>query len=169
MDTTKDFIIPFKGLSSGSHTFRFEIDDEFFESFEYFESERGNLLVDLELIKESAHLELIFKIEGNIKLECDRCLEEMIYPVTGGYRLIVKFGDEYGEESDEIVVIPLSESRIDIGQYVFEYINMLLPIQRVHEDEEMCDQKVIDKLHKHSKQQSDPRWEALKGIKNKLK
>ena len=58
MKKQKDFIIPFKGLGTGAHEYLFEIDDTFFESFEYFESEKGKLDVKLDLIKESSLLDL---------------------------------------------------------------------------------------------------------------
>lgn len=165
MKRQKDYIIPFKGLSIGSHLFKFEIDESFFESFEYFENEKGRLTVKLEMVKESALLNFFFDIEGKIELECDRCLTTFEQPVAGKFRLIVKFGEDFNEESDEVIVLPAAESSIDVAQFIFEYINLLLPIKRSHPDESECDQKMIDKLHNFSKQKSDPRWEGLKNIK----
>ena len=159
-----DYIIPFKGLSIGSHLFNFEIGETFFESFEYFESERGKLTVSLELVKESALMNLFFKLEGNISLKCDRCLMMYNQHIAGEFMLIVKFGDTFTEESDEVIVLPVTESTIDVRQFIFEYINLLLPIKRSHPDETDCDQKMIEKLHNFSKQETDPRWEGLKNI-----
>ena len=88
-------------------------------------------------------------------------------PVKGEFRLIVKFGDDYEEESDEVVVIPKTESRIDVSQYIYEYINLLLPIQRMHAEVEDCDPEIVKKINTHSKPEVDPRWEALKNIKLK--
>jgi uncharacterized metal-binding protein YceD (DUF177 family) len=74
-------------------------------------------------------------------------------------------GEDFAEESDEVIVIPHTESRLDVSQYIYEYINLLLPLQRAHSNIEDCDQEVINKLDAHSKQENDPRWEALKNIK----
>ncbi len=167
VDTNQDFNIPFKGLSSGDHRYTFEINDSFFESFEYFETEKGRLTVILDLLKEPGLMDLHFKIEGVLQLACDRCLKEYDHPLKGEFRLIIKPGEGFVEESDEVLVIPQTESRIDVSQYIFEYINLLLPIQHTHSDINDCDQKVIGKLEKHSKPQTDPRWEALKNIKLK--
>jgi len=159
-----EYVIPFKGLDAGSHNFEFKIGKAFFESFEYFEAELGNIRVNLEMIKETTLLDLHFRLDGIISLPCDRCLEIIDYPVKGEFRLIIKFGESYHEETDEIVVIPLMESRIDLRQYLFEYINLMLPIKRVHEDESLCNPIIIDKLEQYSKPETDPRWDALKKI-----
>lgn len=160
-----DYIIPFKGLSVGSHLFRFEIGKTFFESFDYFEDETGDLTVNLELVKESALMNLFFKIEGNISLKCDRCLTMYNQHVAGDFILIVKFGDTFVEESDEVIVLPVTESSLDVSQFIFEYINLLLPIKTAHPNEGDCDPKMIEKLHNFSKQEIDPRWDGLKNIK----
>lgn len=164
MKREQDYIIPFKGLSLGEHQFKFEIDNKFFESFEYFETERGNLIVDLILIKESALLDLNFFIKGNIDLRCDRCLGMFTIPVEGSFKLIIKFGEKYLEESEEVIVLPLSEHSLDISQYLFEFINLMLPIKRVHADESDCDPEMLKKLYNSGAQNIDPRWEALKNI-----
>jgi len=161
----RDFIIQFKGLSTGNHHYQYKIDQTFFESFEFFESESGNLDVELDLVKEPALLDLQFNIKGKMLLICDRCLSELKQPVEGKFRLIVKFGENFTEESDEVIVIPTTESSIDVKQYIFEYINLLLPIKRVHQNESDCNPAMIKKLHDFEKQDNDPRWDALKNIK----
>lgn len=167
MKQEKDFVIQFKGLSTGLHPYSFKIDKEFFESFEYFETETGTINVDLELTKEPALLDLHFKLNGIIDLVCDRCLGNFSNTINGEFRLIVKFGDAFSEESEEVLVLPNTESAIDIKQFIFEYINLLLPIQRVHENREDCDPSMLQKLQNHNEQSNDPRWDALKNIKLK--
>ena len=58
--------------------------------------------------------EMNFRIEGVVMVPCDRCLDDMEIPVETNNRLIVKFGKEYAEESDEIVIIPEDEGAINI-------------------------------------------------------
>lgn len=165
MKKEKDYIIPFKGLSTGNHHFSFKIDKKFFESFEFFGSDTGILDVKLELIKETNLLDLHFNIIGTMKLICDRCLSEYKQPIKGEFRLVIKFGETFSEESDEIIVIPANESSIDLKQFIYEYINLLLPIKRVHQNEKDCTPEMIKKLHDFKRQENDPRWEALKNIK----
>jgi uncharacterized metal-binding protein YceD (DUF177 family) len=165
MIMSEEFIIPFKGLSAGNHQFDYKIDNQFFESFEYFESERGRLDVHLDLVKESNLMDLHFHLKGVIELQCDRCLKPFSIPVEGNYRLVVKFGDHFEEESDEVIILPANESRIDVGQLIFEYINLLIPLQKVHGDIIDCDPEMIKKLEMYRKNEADSRWDALKNIK----
>lgn len=163
----EEFIIPFKGLSTGGHRFEFSIDDTFFENFDFFESEKGQITVGLDLSIETNLLDLHFEMAGFVSLACDRCLDRFEYPVDGNFRLIVKFGDAFREESDDVIIIPLNESRLDVSQFLFEYINLMLPIKRVHQDQNDCNLQVIEQLEKHKESETDPRWEALKNIKLK--
>ena len=167
MKKEKDFIVPFKGLSTGTHQYQFKIDNAFFESFEYFESEKGNLNIDVEIVKEPTLLDLHFQINGMVDLECDRCLGRYKNQIGGTFRLIIKFGENFVEESDEVIIIPQTESTIDLRQYIFEYINLLLPVKRVHQNEADCKQDMIEKLQDYTERKNDPRWDALKNIKLK--
>jgi uncharacterized metal-binding protein YceD (DUF177 family) len=159
--------IPFKGLGVGKHQFNFEIDAAFFEKFDFQIIKSGSATVLLELTKESTLLDLYFTIDGSFEVTCDRCLGTYMQNIKGEFRLIVKFGEAFEEESDEVIVIPKTDSRLDVSQFIYEYIHLLLPIQRTHENIEDCDPEMIKKIDTHSKPEVDPRWEALKNIKLK--
>ena len=169
--TKADFTIPYKGLSTGNHSFAFIIGKQFFESFEYFEGIDGNLNASLELLKEPNLMDFSIHLQGEVNLQCDRCLGIFKQLVEGDFKLIVKFGETFEEESDEVIILPLTENRIDLSQYFFEYINMLVPLQKIHPDKENgesgCDPKMIEQLNQYSEQKEDPRWEVLKKLKLK--
>ena len=168
MKALKEFVIPFVGLKEGMHDYSFEIDDRFFESFEYSETGHGRVHVNVSLERKERMLIFTFAFKGFVTVPCDRCAMDMDHPVEGHERLIVKFGHEFIEESDEIIVIPDTESHIDISPYIYEYIILALPMKRVHpEGEEGCDPEAIEKLNRHSSGETDPRWEALKQLKDK--
>lgn len=169
MNLLQEFVIPFLGLKEGVHDYAFDIDAEFFESFEYSEIKQGKVHVGVSLERQERILIFNFNIRGTIHLPCDRCLALMDLPIEGNERLIVKFGKEWKEETDEILIIPETESHIDISSFIYEYIMLLLPYKRVHpEGEGLCDQAMVEKLDKHSTTETDPRWEALKDLKNKI-
>jgi len=169
---TKDvYSIPFKGLSVGNHSFDFEVGKSFFEDFDYFEGTSGELFVHIDLLKDAALMNLSIQMQGELNLQCDRCLDTFKQTVNGTFSLYIKFGEAFEEESDEVIVLPLTENRIDMGQYFFEYINMLLPLKKIHPDksngESGCDLKMIEQLNQYSEPQEDPRWAALKKLKLK--
>ncbi len=163
-----EYIIPVAGLGLGSHRYTFEIDKAFFSNFEYFDTDNGLLNLIVELEKESNLMDFKFHFKGWVELKCDRCLEKFKMDIEDDFRLIVKYADGFEEISDEVITIPNNESSIDLSQYIYEYINLMLPIKKVHPDDEdgnsSCNSDMIDRLNKYSKKEGDPRWDALKKL-----
>lgn len=162
--------ISFSGLKSGNHRFEFEIDKKFFDEFEYSEYKDGLIHVVVEMEKQQRMLIFIFTISGTIDVVCDRCLDVFPLEISGNYRLFVKFGNDSHEESDEVIVIPDSETHFDIGHYIYEYIVLSVPMRHIHPENEdgtsNCDPEVLQKLAEHkSKEQIDPRWGVLEKLK----
>lgn len=169
MKAVEDFVIPFKGLGVGNHIFNFEIDDSFFDSFEYFENIAGKANINIDLLKESNMLIFNFSIKGQLNLQCDRCLGNFAHELEGLSKLIVKFGDEFIEESEDVIIIPVNENRFDLRQHIFEIVSLLLPVKKVHPTDKNgnsgCNPEIINRINKYSKREEDPRWDALKGLK----
>jgi len=180
--------IPLKNLSQGVHTYEYELDRKFFDSIDGDEVKKGNVNVTLKVTRTSSSFEFNFDIEGVVKIPCTRCLDDMDLEIDTEARLIVKFGREYSEESDEIVVIPEDEGEINIAWFLYEFIALAIPIKHVHPPGE-CNRVVSSKFKKHravsvdgdeeddddyiaddsdsseeDNQQSDPRWDALRGL-----
>ena len=164
-----EYIIPVAGLGLGDHRYTYKIDDAFFSNFEYFDTDKGMLDLEIDLVKESNLINFKFHFKGWVELVCDRCLDKFNMNIEDDFRLIVNYGEAYEEISDEIVTIPNTENNIDLSQYIYEYINLMLPIKKVHPDDKdgnsPCNKDMTDRLYKYSKQKSDPRWDALKNIK----
>ena len=174
MDYLADFVIPFMGLSLENHTFDFEVNNAFFEHFEYSEIKKGKVSVEVILERQERMLIFGFKIQGSVEVTCDRCLDVFDHPVSGREQLIVKFGHERLEESDDVLMIPHTDYQIDLAPLIYEYINLLLPIRHVHpmneNGEYACDPEVtkfITETPEH--ENTDPRWEVLKGLTGKEK
>ena len=87
--------------------------------------------------------------------------------------LVVKFGQEYNDEDNEILVLPYGEHKVILDQYLNELVILSLPRKRVHpgvEDGTLESEiiKILDELKPSGLAlESDPRWEKLKKIKNK--
>lgn len=171
MNYSKQFVIQFSGLNNGDHNFDFEVTDEFFEKIEYSEIKKGKVNIDVLLNKQENMLVFDFSIKGFVNVICDRCSYPFDIEVSGDKKLIVKFGEEAYEETDEIIIIPETDYQIDLYHYVYEYINLLLPVKKVHPKDSngnsTCNPKVIKKLEELENQNSnDPRWNELKKLKN---
>ncbi|NRF39267.1 DUF177 domain-containing protein [Pedobacter foliorum] len=178
MKPLKQFSIPFTGLKIGKHQFDFEIDNSFFDAFEYSLVKKGDLKASVELDKQETMLILQIHIEGTIILDCDKCLAEFAAPINIQERQIVKFAEDELESDDlEIIVLNKKESELDISEVLYEFITVSVPYIKICEqngDGQKCDQEMIARLESLSvgtqneeeeQQDDDPRWAALKKLK----
>lgn len=169
----KEFIIPFSGLKQGKHEFRYNVQNTFFESFEYYEFNGTDIVVDVTLNKMSTMMELEMRAQGTVNVNCDLTNEPYDQKVTADLELVVKFGDEYNDENDEILIIPHAEFQINIAQYVYEMLVLSVPLKKVHpgvldgtlKSEALNMLKELQpKETKISEEDIDPRWDALKKL-----
>lgn len=168
------FTVPIGGLKEGHYNFDFEIGSEFFEMFEESEIREGKLIAVAEIEKGPSHINIDIKISGSVRICCDRCLEVFDHPVECDNRLVIKFGPVRDESDPEILTLPVDEHGLDLKQYLYEFIYLALPIQKVHPDdkngESTCDPFMLRKLKEHlvsDEVRSDPRWDELKKLMNK--
>lgn len=164
----KKFTIHFAGLSRGEHIFEYDIKDKFFEPFEFSEIKKGEIHLHLQLNRQDLTLIIDFNFSGSVNVPCDRCGDAFDIPVEGKQQLIVTLGGEKSDEGDELLVLPETEGEIDLAQYIYEYIILLVPQKRTHKTEKECNKEVIKKLKQfepNTKNEVDPRWEKLKKVK----
>lgn len=150
------FNIPLRGLSEGKHEFEYDLDNRFFALIDdgTADVKKGNLKVLLSLKKTAVTFELNFDIKGAVQVPCDRCLDDISMDVETKNKLIVKFGKEYSEESDEIVIIPEEDGEINIAWFLYEFIVLSLPAKRVHPPG-TCNKAMSSKLNKHRAKSTD--------------
>jgi len=166
----KEYSIPFVGLEPGNHQFEFEVNDSFFEYFEFSQIQHAKIHIAVALEKMERMMVFTIGIEGKALVTCDRCTEEFYFPVSDTQRLIVKLGAEYMEESEDVVVIPETEYKFDLSTYIYEFIHLALPVRLLHPDDEngnsTCDPEMLRLLETltPTADSIDPRWEALKKL-----
>ena len=145
--SNKEYIIPIKGMSVGRHHFDFPVGNEFFEEYGNSQILGASLNVKLELEKSSTLIEVRADIEGSVTVECDRCLEMMEAKIETEATLLVKFVKTAGEEDDdEVMTLEPSESELDLSQFLYDYICLALPIQKVHEQGK-CNSEMVTKIN----------------------
>ena len=168
MRALSDYKIKFEGLKQGTHNFEFDVDAEFFEEFDCTEFNDAAFKVHLEFIKQSTMMLLNFDFSGYINVPCDRCLDDVEIDVDGEEKLIVKFGDELYQETEEILILPDNAHELNVAANIYEFLMVNMPQKRVHL-EGLCNQKVIKELEKVEQKEEDndidPRWATLKDIK----
>jgi len=163
------YVISFRGLKEGKHQFEYKIDNKFFEVYQYEDILDADVIVRLEFIKKSTLLEIDFDIKGVVKLACDVTNELYQQPIDGNYNLTVKFGDEYNDENENILIISHDAYELDISQFIFEIIVLALPTKRIHPGvlDGTLKSDILDKLEELKPKENnniDPRWDTLKGL-----
>ena len=175
MKELKNYIIPFVGLSIGSHRFDYQVKDEFFEFFEYEEFNSADINVVLDFNKRSNHFDLNFKFDGKVNVNCDVTNEEFDMSLEGSLRLLVNEGEEFNDDNPEILILPHGEYELNVAQYIYEMIILSQPLKKVHPgiEDGSLDSEVYNKLEELRPQGSieeieeekvDPRWDKLKDL-----
>ncbi|WDZ99263.1 YceD family protein [Mucilaginibacter sp. SJ] len=170
MKSLKKYSIPFTGLKLGKHQFEYDIQDDFFDEFEYSLVKKATLHCEVELDKQETMLILNFKIDGTIDTTCDRCLSQLPQQVDITEQQIAKFSDELIDEDEEIITLGKNDHEIDVAGLIYEYINVAVPFISVCDNEgetPYCDKETLEKLNSFSangeqSEQTDPRWDALR-------
>ncbi len=173
--------IDLKGMRGEVVKYDFLLDDLFFSEMDAADVHKGKLQVSLSVKKVSQAFELNFHTEGTVCVACDRCLDDVELPIVSDDRLCVKFGTEYVDEGDELIVVPEEEGCINVAWFMYEFIVLAIPLRHVHAPGE-CNKTMDNQLHKYlcvasdddSKPEDglvdggekaiDPRWNELKKL-----
>lgn len=162
-------------LSNKVHHFDYEIGEKFFRQYGSDLLSEGSFLVNIALEKHETFIESEFKIRGTARLICDRSLEPFDHPIESDRKIVFKFGDANEELSDEIIMIQRDTAVLELGQYIYEFILLMVPMKKLHprfqheaEDDD-SEGKIVytsedpDKTNKED--EIDPRWNILKKLK----
>jgi uncharacterized metal-binding protein YceD (DUF177 family) len=172
----KAYDIQFVGLKLGKHIYDYEINQTFFEYFEFNEFNTINVNLNIHLEKKTTLLELNFSGNGSVNINCDVSNEPYDQPINFNFNLVVKFGQEYNNENDSILIIPHGSYEINIAQYIYELIVLSIPQKRIHPGVEdgTLNSEILRKLEdlspnadlkgESSSNDVDPRWNKLKKL-----
>lgn len=161
------------GLSNTLHHFSFEIGDNFFVQYGGADLlSKGRFTVNIALNKHETFIEVDFEISGSAQLICDRSLEPFDHPIHETHKIVFKYGNEDQEITDEIVMINRETVALELGQYIYEFIALAVPMKKLHpkfqdeNDEDMEGRIIYSSSDEIEKEENiDPRWEQLKKLK----
>ena len=139
--------IDLKGMQADFSNFEFILDNLFFAHIDAPEVQKGKVRVAL-TVKRMAHaFEFTFQTDGVVWIPCDRCLDDMEQLITSHDKLFVKFGSDYSEEGDNLIVIPEAEGIINIAWLMYEFVALAIPLKHVHNPGK-CNKDMNQKLGK---------------------
>lgn len=178
MNYRRTFDIAFVGLKPGIHEFEYEIADKFF--VDYGEQDFKNCLAHIKLFleKNNGFMLLKFEVDGKLELSCDRCGNHLPLNLWDEFNIMVKMVDDpepmnNQEEDPDVYYISRGESHINVSDWIYEFINLSIPMQRMCAEEEIggeyCNKEVLAMLKKmdiQNNQSSNPQWKGLEKFKD---
>jgi uncharacterized metal-binding protein YceD (DUF177 family) len=185
-----EFKLPLKTLQHGEHEFNYVLGKQFFVNMESADIRDAALTANLLVNYRGDVYDLTFTIKGEVTLLCDRCLDEMQLPIDVSYHIMVKYGEVYRDDSDELLEIPFNED-LNVAYMIYDTVSLAVPIKHVH-PQGKCNRQMSAVLKKHrahapgdvdaeledqlidemdtleadapAGDNGDPRWDALRGL-----
>ena len=130
--------------------------------------------LDINFYRTLQFIQVKFGLKANIKLICDRSLDEFNHQIETNYQVLFK-AEEVEESADEngsIRNIDIHSKQIDLEQDVLDTIMLNLPVKKLHPrflDEDGNPKEFVNEKFgegsDEAEEKIDPRWEALKELK----
>ena len=108
MKSLSPYLVKFSGLKEGVHLFDFEIGNKFFKNFDYYDFADANIKTILELEKKPTLLNLKFRFNGEVEVQCDLSMEMFSLELETDYTVVVKFKDDTISSDDKVIFLPTS-------------------------------------------------------------
>lgn len=181
-----EFKLPLKGMPVGVQEVEYHLGKQFFIDMESSDIKDADLEVKLVVSHKNDSYDLAFAINGEIVLICDRCLDDLQFPVETAYHIVVKYGDDYCDDSDDLLIIPESDNYLNVAYMLYDTVSLAIPIKHVHAPGK-CNRAMSAMLKKHRVRSAedefadsgddtaddynaeepvvtDPRWDGLKKL-----
>lgn len=150
-----DYNVRLKGLSNGTHEYDFHIGQQFFTNMENADVRDADIAVKLVVKVANGRYDMHFNIAGQVTTLCDRCLDDLVLPIEGQYHILVEYGDDYNQESDDLLVIPASDADLNVAYMIYDTVVLAIPMKHVHPMGK-CNRQMTAILRKHRSKGSDP-------------
>lgn len=148
----------------GTHHFDYALGDEFFVNFPEQDFRQAQLNVHLQLEKKQNNaMELHLREEGKVEVDCDRTSKPFDLPITTERKVIVKLGEEWNDDDDELIILPMSAHELDVAHFIYEMTVQALPQKRLYPGLEKEEPEVFS-TETERETQPDPRWEKLRAL-----
>ena len=189
MGKFSEYKLPLKGLGIGTHTFEYRLGKASFTNMESSDVHDADLTVVLTVNYNGDFYVLDFDIKGEVVLICDRCLDDLHFPIDAQYHIVVKYGEEYKDDSDEVLEIPAGDAYLNVAYMLYDTVELAIPIKHVHplgkcnrqmsallkkhrargnDEDADLENELIDEMDNIDAETesaaTDPRWDALRKL-----
>jgi uncharacterized metal-binding protein YceD (DUF177 family) len=157
MGNSREYDIAFVGLKPGVHEFNYQVDDKFFANYKETDFDNCYASVKLTLEKNNSFMLLKFEIGGSVNVICDRCGNTLPVDLWDEFKLVIKQVENpeemnKNEEDADVYYISRTESHIHLADWIYEFVLLSIPNQRMCSEEEMggpqCNKEILAMLKK---------------------
>jgi uncharacterized metal-binding protein YceD (DUF177 family) len=178
MSQRREYEIAFVGLKPGTHQYEYRVDDKFFAPYGDQDFTNCHANIKLLLDKKNGFMQLKFDVDGTTDVVCDKCGNSLPMQLWDEFNIIVKIVDEpevmnEQEEDPDVYYISRGESHLHLSDWIYEFINLSIPLQKMCKESEMggpkCNTEVLAKLKQMEQEiqkSSNPLWKGLDQFKN---
>src|SRR6056297_3176970 len=132
---------------------------------------RDNVSVDVYAYRSGSNYTLSGNIKTQLTLICDRCLKDYKMPVEENFEIVFTVFDE--ADNDRIFALSSQADHINLMPYVRDTLGLTIPMQKICRTEckgicAHCGADLNIEGCRCSEKPTDPRWDKLKELKNKI-
>jgi uncharacterized protein len=160
------------GLSEGEHPFQFEASSS---EVGLTEGSFGEVTVKGVIEKTGSQFALSADVTTTGRFSCDRCTAEFQLPLSTSYRMYYVTATEEGADvdPDELQILPQGTGSIDIADDVRQTILLVVPLKLLCTESckglcPSCGTNLNTGTCSCDVQSSDPRWEALRALRDEM-
>ena len=95
---------------------------------------------------------------------------EVCIVIKNELEVLVKLGEEYDDSDIDVITIPSKDHAFNIAQLIYENVILAVPMKKVSPNVSADDLEILNRFSPgeeiEEEPESDPRWEALKKLKD---
>ncbi len=147
MQKNDTYIIDLNALQFGDYQYQYLLDDAFFAALDEKEILGGNLQSEVRLTLREQGCNLQLSADGEVRVTCDRCLDEMTEYVSVNENLLVKVATPSEDSADDDTLY-VANGKLDLAWLLYEMIEINLPLVHSHQEGE-CNPQMEELLQTH--------------------
>ncbi len=164
-------ILPIKRIPEG-HSVLSQVVELNDEQAQWLRTKKIACHAEIDRIRSQVHARIFY--EGNVSVDCSRCLAPIEFPIKGDFRIVCVHRGETGKDGDftedEIdFVYDDTTDDIDATSLVYEEVLISIPMKPLCSDDckgfGFVNEEHDTAPEKHGVEPIDPRWDALKKLK----
>ncbi|HXR83990.1 MAG TPA: DUF177 domain-containing protein [Hanamia sp.] len=178
MGNSREYDIAFVGLKPGIHEFTYQVTDKFFANYKETDSaalgfSNCDATVKVTLEKNTSFMLLKFEVGGSVSVICDRCGNTLPIDLWDEFNVVVKQVENpeemnRDEEDADVFYISRTESHIHLAGWIYEFVLLSIPNQRMCSEEEMggqqCNKEILAMLKKMRSSVNENNHPLQKGL-----